>query len=88
MEELGIDLSAHTSDPVDRYIDQHFDLVITVCDSAREQCPVFPGAGRVLHQSFEDPDYPKMSKSELTGVFRRIRDDIGRFCRKLIGEFG
>ena len=88
MEELGIDLSAHTSDPVDLYIDQHFDLVITVCDSARERCPVFPGAGRVLHQSFEDPDYPEMSESELTEVFRRIRDDIGRFCRELIGELG
>lgn len=86
MAEVGVDLSAHTSDPVDHYVDQHFDLVITVCDSAREQCPIFPGAGRVLHRSFEDPDYPQMSESELTDVFRRIRDDIGRFCRRLLAQ--
>ena len=86
MNEVGIDLSAHTSDPVERYIEQRFDLVITVCDSAREQCPVFPGAKRVVHQAFEDPDYPEMSESELSDVFRRIRDDIGRFCRQLLAD--
>ena len=88
MEEVGIDLSAHTSDPVESYIDQPFDLVITVCDSAREQCPVFPGAKRVMHRSFEDPDYPDMSELELTDVFRRIRDDVGRFCRELLADMG
>ena len=86
MKEAGIDLSSHTSDPVERYIEQRFDLVITVCDSAREQCPVFPGAKRVVHQAFEDPDYPEMSESELSDVFRRIRDDLGRFCRQLLAD--
>ncbi len=88
MEEVGVDLSAHTSDSVEIYIEQPFDLVITVCDAAREQCPVFPGAKRVLHRSFEDPDYPEMSESESTEVFRRIRDDIAKFCGELIEELG
>lgn len=86
MAEVGIDISAHTSDPVDRYADQDFDLVITVCDAAREQCPVFPGAKRVLHRAFEDPDYPELDEAAFTDVFRRIRDEIGAFCRDLLAE--
>ncbi len=84
MDEVGIDISRHTSDPVDRYVSEDFDLVITVCDTAREQCPVFPGAKRVLHQAFEDPDYPELTEAELTDVFRRIRDQIAAFCRKAL----
>lgn len=84
MAEVGIDISAHTSDPVDRYVAQDFDLVITVCDSAREQCPVFPGAKRTLHRAFEDPDYPELDEAALTDVFRRIRDEIGAFCRAVL----
>ena len=86
MAEVGIDISAHTSDPVDRYVDQDFDLVITVCDSAREQCPVFPRAKRLLHRAFEDPDYPELDEAAFTDVFRRIRDEIGAFCRDLLAE--
>ena len=88
MAELGIDISAHTSDPVERYVDQHFDLVITVCDAAREQCPVFPRARRVLHHGFEDPDYPELDEDSFTDVFRRIRDEIGEFSRELLGNLG
>ena len=86
MAEVGTDLTAHTSDHVDRYVDQDFDLVITVCDSAREQCPVFPGAKRTLHRAFEDPDHPELNERELTDVFRRLRDDIGQFCRELLAQ--
>ena len=86
MAEVGIDLSAHTSDPVEQYADGNYDLVLTVCDTAREQCPVFPGAKRVLHHAFEDPDYPELTEAELTDVFRRIRDEIGAFCRELLAE--
>ncbi len=84
MTEAGIDISEHTSDHVDRYLEDEFDLVLTVCDAARESCPVFPGARRTLHHSFEDPDYPELSESELTAVFRRIRDEIADFSRGLL----
>ena len=84
MAEAGIDISHHTSDPVDRYASEDFDLVVTVCDTAREQCPLFPGANRTLHQAFEDPDYPELTEAELTDVFRRIRDQIATFSRNLL----
>ena len=86
MAEIGIDISGHTSDHVDRYLDADFDLVITVCDTAREACPVFPGARRTLHHGFEDPDYPWMSDEEMTDVFRSIRDAIGEFSRELLAS--
>ena len=86
MSEVGIDISGHTSDHVDRYLDDDFDLVLTVCDSAKESCPVVPGARRTIHRSFEDPDYPELSRSDLTDVFRRIRDEIGEYCRGLLDE--
>lgn len=86
MGEVGIDISGHTSDHVDTYVGEAYDLVVTVCDTARESCPVFPGARRLLHRTFEDPDYPWMSEKELAGVFRRVRDDIGRFCRALVAR--
>ena len=86
MSEAGVDISGHTSDHVDRYLGDDFDLVVTVCDSARESCPVFPGARRTLHYAFEDPDYPELSESELTDVFRRIRDEIGAFARELLAR--
>ena len=86
MHEVDIDISEHTSDHVGRYLDHDFDIVLTVCDSAREACPAFPTAGRTLHRSFEDPDYPQMSEEELTNVFRRIRDEIGTYSRELLNE--
>lgn len=84
MDEVGIDISTHTSDHVDCYLSDGFDLVLTVCDSARESCPMFPGTWRTLHHSFEDPDYPDLSEAELTDVFRRIRDEIGEFAQELL----
>ena len=86
MAEVGIDISGHTSDHVDRYVREDYDVVVTVCDTAKEICPVFPGARRLLHRAFEDPDYSSMSERELTGVFRRVRDEIGNFCRALVAE--
>lgn len=86
MAEVGIDISGHTSDHVEQYVGNDYDLVLTVCDMAKERCPVFPGAKRTMHQAFEDPDYPEMTEEELADVFRRIRDEIGDFCRELLGE--
>ena len=84
MAEVGIDISAHTSDHVDRYVNDESDLVLTVCDSARENCPAFPGARRMLHHSFEDPDKPGLTDDQLLPVFRRIRDEIGEHTRELL----
>ena len=86
MAEVGIDISGHTSDHVDRYLDADFDLVLTVCDAAREACPLFPGAKRTIHRAFEDPDYPWMTEEEMTDVFRGIRDAIGTFSRELLAS--
>ena len=76
MQEMGIDLSENTSNHISEYLDQDFDCVLTVCDSAKEACPVFPGAKRVLHHSFEDPDHPNDPSEEPHAVFRRVRDQI------------
>ena len=84
MVEVGIDISAYTSDHVDRYVAQDFDLVLTVCNSARESCPVLPGAKRMLHRGFEDPDKLGLDEDELLAVFRRVRDEIGEYSRKLL----
>ena len=86
MAEIGIDIAGHTSDHVDDYLDDDFDLVVTVCDQAKEACPVFPGAKRTLHRAFEDPDYPWMDDEAFTAVFRRIRDAIGAFSRELLAS--
>lgn len=89
MAEVGIDLSGHTSDHVDRYLGEAFDLVVTVCDAARESCPVVPGASRTLHRSFEDPDRPGVDEAARAPLFRRVRDEIGAFSRELLrGELG
>lgn len=76
MAEAGVDIRGHTSDHVSLYADQPFDVVVTVCDSAKEACPTFPGAKRVVHRGFEDPDKPAASPEDLRQTFRRIRDEI------------
>lgn len=86
MTEVGIDISAHSSDHVDRYVAQDFDLVLTVCNSARESCPVLPGAKRMLHRGFEDPDKLGLDEDELLAVFRWVRDEIGAYSRELLGS--
>jgi len=76
MQELGVDISGHRSKSVDEFAGQEFDYVITVCDSAREACPVFPGRAQRLHWSFEDPAAASGSVEERKAVFRRVRDQI------------
>ncbi len=86
MGEVGIDISHHRSDHVERYLAEQFDLALTVCDSARETCPILPGARRTAHRSFEDPDQPGLSGEQLGAVFRRIRGEIGAYCRELLAR--
>jgi len=77
MGEIGIDISGHRSKSADEFAGQQFDYIITVCDNAKESCPVFPGDATRVHRSFEDPppeivgDYESMLK-----IFRRVRDEL------------
>ena len=76
MEEIGVDISRQESETLDRYLDQPFDYVITVCDEANEACPFFPGARERLHWSFEDPSKAEGSEEERLEVFRSVRERI------------
>ena len=76
MKEVGIDISSHRSKDVKEFLGQHFDVVITVCDNAKESCPVFPGNGVRLHWSFPDPPHEKAVTEAVLGEFRLVRDLI------------
>jgi arsenate reductase len=76
MRELGIDISGHRSKSVNEFETQQFDYVITVCDNARETCPVFFGAAHRLHHDFEDPAGVQGSEAERVTAFRRVRDQL------------
>src|SRR5262245_25990951 len=76
MAEVDIDLGRHTSKTLDQLADQAWDYVITVCDSANEQCPIFPKKTTRLHWSFADPSRATGTEAERLEVFRRVRDQI------------
>ncbi|MDX2436593.1 MAG: arsenate reductase ArsC [Acidobacteriota bacterium] len=76
MAEVGIDISGGTPESIDLFVDAPSDLVITVCDSAKETCPVFPRPVESLHISFPDPAEAVGSDDEVMAVFRAVRDDI------------
>jgi arsenate reductase len=76
LRELGIDIAAHRSKHVDEFAGQNFDFVITVCDNARESCPVFLGGAQNLHRSFDDPAAVEGGEQERLAVFRRVRDEL------------
>ncbi len=87
MSELGIDITGQQSKTLDRYLNEPFDMVITVCDTAAEACPIFPGALRRRHWSFEDPSKATGSEAEQLIVYRRIRDEIrARIEHELLAE--
>lgn len=74
--EMGIDITHHRSQSVREFLDQDFDYVITVCDHARETCPVFPGNGKLIHHSFADPAAVQGTEQEKQEAFRKARDEI------------
>jgi arsenate reductase len=76
MDELRIDISGQESKTLESYLGEPFDYVITVCDDANEACPVFPGAKRRLHWSFEDPSAATGTEEDGLNVFRPVRDRI------------
>ena len=76
MRQIGIDIGHQQSKSLEGYLEQSFDFVITVCDRAKEACPIFPGATRTLHWSFDDPVAALGSEAERLAAFRRVRDEI------------
>lgn len=84
MDEVGIDISKHYPKSVDDFIPRAFDYVITVCDNAKEECPVFIGKVRYkIHLPFEDPHDAKGTEEEQLAVYRRVRDEIKKEFSKL-----
>jgi arsenate reductase len=81
MRELAIDISGQRSKSVDEFSGQSFDYVLTVCDNAKESCPIFPGKTARIHQSFEDPAAMQGSEEERLALFRRVRDEMRRYLR-------
>ena len=88
MAEEGIDLAGHTSKTLDGFLRDRWDHVVTVCDSAHEACPVFPGAAERLHWSFDDPSSAGGTETERLAVFRRVRDEIRARIERWLGEAG
>jgi len=86
MKELGIDISGHRSKSVDEFAGQNFDYVLTVCDNAKESCPIFPGHANRLHRNFEDPAAAQGSEQERRAVFRHIRDEIRDYLHRFPPE--
>lgn len=76
MAEIGIDVSEGESKSVDAFRDVSFDVVVTVCDDAAENCPLWLGSGRVVHIGFPDPAAATGSKEEKLVTFRKVRDNI------------
>ena len=87
MKEIGIDISGGIPENVDKHLDQSFDYVITVCDNAKETCPVFIGdVKHQLHIGFDDPAEAKGTEEEVMPVYRRIRDEIQEEFLKFYNE--
>ena len=86
MRELGIDISGHSSKGVDEFAGKSFDYVLTVCDNAKEACPIFPGHGVHIHQSFDDPAAVKGTDEERLAVFRRVRDELRKYLHRFRQE--
>ena len=76
LNEIGIDISSHRSKSIDEFREEKFDHVLTVCDSAREECPWFPAEASVVHRSFPDPASHEGELDERLAAFRAVRDEI------------
>jgi arsenate reductase len=86
MREIGIDISGNLSKSADEFAGQVFDFVVTVCDSARDNCPVFPGATQRIHWSLEDPAAVEGAEEERLAAFRQIRDQLRKRVKAFVHE--
>ena len=84
MREIGIDISHQTAKEVVSLLGQHIPYVVTVCDNAKERCPIFPGTWKFIHWSMEDPVAAEGAHNERLAVFRRVRDHV---IAKIAKEF-
>jgi arsenate reductase len=87
MKEDGIDISLHTSNNINEYRDIAFDFVITVCDNAKERCPVFVSRAIQFHHNFPDPAKAKGTEVEIKEEFRKVRDSIRTYSQNFIKEY-
>ena len=87
MREDGIDITGQRSEQLGPYLDQTFDYILTVCDNAAENCPVFPGPGQKLHQSFPDPANATGTEEEVMTAFRQTRDMIKTYCEEFVEAY-
>jgi arsenate reductase len=81
MKELGIDISSHRSKHVDEFQGQSFDYVLTVCNNAKESCPIFPGHSKRIHRAFDDPAAHYGTEGERLAVFRRVRNELRDYLK-------
>ena len=88
MAELGIDISSHCSKPLDEFLDMKFDYLVTVCNQAKQACPLFPGGKESIHKGFEDPAAFTGSEDEKIPIFRRVRDEIRKWIVETFGKEG
>jgi len=88
MDEMGIDLSGHTSDHVYTYTDRALDVVVTVCDDAAESCPYVRAQKQNLHRSFDDPSTVTGTDEEKRAAFRRVRDELADWIDATFGPEG
>ena len=86
MQEVGIDISHHTSKTLQQYLKQPWDYVITVCDAANEACPIFPGGKRRLHWSFPDPSKATGTEEEQLAIYRQVRNAIRERIEECLKE--
>jgi arsenate reductase len=84
MLEDGIDISSHTSNNVDEYANIDFDFIITVCDNAKEACPVFPSRAKTFHYNFPDPAKAKGTEEEIMEQFRAVREMIKTYIKDFV----
>ena len=80
MAEIGIDISKNRSKSIEEFRGKNFNYVVTVCDSAKEACPFFPGE-KIVHKSFDDPAQVKGSEEEIMKQTRRVRDEIKEWLK-------
>ncbi len=86
LDEIGLDIRGARSKAMTEFLGQPFDVVVTVCDDAREACPVFPGGGRTIHVPFADPAGAVGDESAQLAVYRRVRDEIMAWARAFVPE--